>query len=145
MDASVRLPSPFQRNMEVLVPPGATCVRTTGRTTDRREVQRVRDLPAGAIVLVWGPSRSSREFAERAEVTIDREFLPLPRLRAPLYMVENAAESIDYFRSTLLTLPPGSTWFGPLGEALIALARAGRRSSLLALIVRGRVLVGRRR
>jgi hypothetical protein len=62
-----------------------------------------------------------------------------------MYLVENAAECIDYFCSTLLTLPPGPAWFGPLGEVLIALARAARRSPRLAAVIRGRILVGRRR
>jgi hypothetical protein len=139
-------PSPsLRRNLEVLVAPGATMVRTTGRGPDRADLRRVQALPAGSAVLMWGSSRSCREFADLAGVEIDREFLPVPRGRAPLYLIENAEGCIDYFCSTLLTLPPRSAWFRPLGEPLIALARAARRSPRLAAMVRGRVLVGRRR
>jgi hypothetical protein len=143
MDAG--LSSPALKNLEVLVAPGATIVRTTGRGPDRADLRRVRGLPAGSAVLVWGASRSCREFADRAGIEIDREFLPVPSGRAPLYLIENAEGCIDYFCSTLLTLPPRSAWFRPIGELLIALARAARRSPFLAAVIRGRVLVGRRR
>jgi hypothetical protein len=145
MDTFAPLFPPFGRNLEVLMPAGATIVRSRGRGADRDELRRVRDLPAGSAVLVWGSSRSCREFTHLAGVEIDREFLPVPRARVPLYLIENAEESIDYFCSTLLTIPPGSARFGPLGEVFIALVRAARRSPLLAAVIRGRVLVGRRR
>ncbi len=145
MDISAPLSLPFGRNLEVLASPGASIVRSRGRGADRDEVRRVRDLPAGSAVLVWGSSRSCRRFADLAGVEIDREFLPVPSGRAPLYLIENADECIDYFCSTLLTLPPGSAGFGPFGGMLIALVRAARRSPLLAAVIRGRVLVGSRR
>jgi hypothetical protein len=145
MDISAPLSPPFGRNLEVLASPGATVVRSRGRGADRDELRRVRGLPAGSAVLVWGSSRSCRTFADLGGVEIDREFLPVPSTRVPLYLIENAEESIDYFCSTLLTLPPGSARFGPFGEVLIALVRAARRSPRLAKVIRGRVLVGRRR
>jgi hypothetical protein len=145
MDAAATLSQPFARNLEVLVTSGATRVRTQGRRPSRDDLRRVRALPAGSSVLVWGPARSCRTFAELAGLEIEHEFLPVPRTRAPAYLVENAQESIDYFCSTLLTLPPGSGWVGPIGEAFMALARVGRRSPRLAAAIRGRVLVGRRR
>jgi hypothetical protein len=145
MDVSAPLSSPFGRNLEVLVEPGATIVRARGRGADGDELRRVRALPAGSAVLVWGSSRSCRDFADLAGVEIDREFLPVPRARTPLYLVENAGDCMDYFCSTLLTLPPGSAMFGPLAEALLALVRAARRSPRLAAMVPGRVLIGRRR
>jgi hypothetical protein len=145
MDISAPISPPFGRNLEVLVAPDATIVRMRRRGTDREELQRVRALPAGSAVLVSGSSRSCREFADQAGVEIDREFLPIPSARTPLYLVENAEETITYFCSTLLTLPPVAAAFGPLGEALILLVRAARRSPRLAATIRGRVLVGRRR
>jgi len=105
----------------------------------------VRAMPAGTAVVVWGSSWSCRRFADLADIEIDREFLPIPHGRAPLYLVEDAQECIDYFCSTLLTLPPGLASLGPLGELFIALVRATRRFPRLATVIRGRVLVGRRR
>jgi hypothetical protein len=145
IDISAPPSPPFGRNLEVLVAQGGTIVRTRGRGADRDELRRVRAMPAGSAVVVWGSSRSCRRFADLAGIEIHREFLPVPHARAPLYLVEDAQECIDYFCSTLLTLPPGSASFGPLGEVFIALVRAARRSPRLTTVIRGRVLVGRRR
>ena len=105
----------------------------------------MRALPPGSPVLVWGGARSCHRLARRAGIEVDREFIAIPSVRSPLYLVEDAPEPIDYFCSTLLTLPPGASILAPLGEAFLAFVRTFRRSPWLGSVIPGRVLVGRRR
>jgi hypothetical protein len=83
--------------------------------------------------------------ARLADIEVDRQFIAIPSIRSPLYLVEDAPESITYFCSTLLTLPPGASVLAPLGEGVLALIRALRRSPWIGWVLPGRVLVGRRR
>jgi hypothetical protein len=83
--------------------------------------------------------------ARSARIDIDRVFIAVPSVRSPIYLVERAPESIEYFCSTLLTLPPGASVLAPFGEALLTLVRAVRKSPWIGSVLPGRVMVGSRR
>jgi hypothetical protein len=83
--------------------------------------------------------------ARLAKIEVDRVFIAIPSARSPLYLVEDAPEPINYFCSTLLTLPPGTSILAPFGEAFLAFVRAFRGSPWIGSVLPGRVLVGRRR
>jgi hypothetical protein len=135
----------WERNLEVLAPPGTSRVSAGGSRLRGAAVRRVRALPPGSAVLVWGPARSCRRLARSAGIEVDREFIAIPSVRSPIYLVEKAPEPINYFCSTLLTLPPGASLLAPLGEAVLTFIRAVRRSPWIGSVLPGRVLVGRRR
>lgn len=135
----------WERNLEVLAPPGTMRLPARGGRRRWAGVRRVRALPSGASVLVWGPARSCRRLARSAGIEVDREFIAIPSVRSPIYLVERAPEPINYFCSTLLTLPPGTSLLAPLGEAVLAFVRVVRRSPWIGSVLPGRVLVGRRR
>jgi hypothetical protein len=135
----------WERNLEVLAPPGTTRLPARGVRPRWAAVRSVRALPPGSSVLVWGPARSCRRLARSAGIEIDREFIAIPSVRSPIYLVEKAPESINYFCSTLLTLPPGASVLAPFGEALLTLVRAVRRSPWIGSVLPGRVMVGRLR
>jgi hypothetical protein len=112
-----------------------------------RLAEGVRRLPSGTTVALHdagrGAGRRCRRFAAAAELEIASEYLSVPSLQAPLYLVENAPEPLRYLWSELAPLPfpprhPGRT-------------EAGRRLVLAfglwrwtALALPQRIVIGRR-
>jgi hypothetical protein len=135
----------WERNLGALAPPATMRVPARGSRPPEAAVRRVRALPPGSPVLVWGGARSCHRLARLAEIEVDRVFIAIPSARSPLYLVEDAPEPINYFCSTLLTLPPGTSILAPFGEAFLAFVRAFRGSPWIGSVLPGRVLVGRRR
>jgi hypothetical protein len=132
----------WERNLAVLAPPGTTRLPAGGVRARWEAIRSIRALPPGSSVLVWGPARSCRRLARSGGIEIEREFIAIPSVRSPLYLVERAPGPINYFCSTLLTLPPGASVLAPFGEALLTLVRAVRRSPWIGSILPGRVMVG---
>jgi hypothetical protein len=128
-------------------PPGATRIELGRSRAARREQERaVRELPPGTPVILSTPgpgsARRCRRFAARVDVALEREFLAVPSITAPAYLVEDAREPVDVFLTTVLVTPPGA----PLTRAVdvvLALVRALRPLRLIRALAPGRVAVGR--
>lgn len=79
-------------------------------------------LPRGSWVALCDSGvaarRRSRRLAARAGVRVVREYLAIPSVAAPLYLVEDRPETLSYFWSRLLAFP--------FAEPALALAELGR-------------------
>jgi hypothetical protein len=138
----------WSERWRILAPDGAVRIELP-RSSRARHVaeQRCAGLPSGAVVVLVdarpGSRRRIRRWAGRAGVRLSREYLALPSLRRPAYLVEDAPQSIAYFASAIMTVPPGWPWLASLGEAAVRLA-ALSPAMKLAGTLGGRVAVGNR-
>jgi hypothetical protein len=107
----------------------------------------VRGLPSGTSVALWDATRWSRRrcrrFAAGAEMEIASEYLAIPSLRSPLYLVEDAPETLRFFWSEVAAVPFRSRFRVPADLAL-RLVRALSLWRWTALVLPERVVVGRR-
>jgi hypothetical protein len=108
----------------------------------------VRGLPSGTAVAVWDATRRARRrcrrFASGAELSIASEYIAIPSLGSPLYLVQDAPETLRFFWSEVAALPFRSRLRLP-GEVALRLVRALRLWRWTPLVLPHRVVVGRRR
>jgi hypothetical protein len=140
----------WRENWSVLGPPGAVQVDLPRSPAARRALVRdVRSLPAGSAVVLRDGVLASRwrcrRFAARAGVQVERQYVALPSVRSPAFLVEDGRRPLGYFCSAVLSVPPGVALLaapvGLLSRAAAWLARAG----LVGAIAPGRVAIGWRR
>jgi hypothetical protein len=107
----------------------------------------VRGLPSGTSVALWDATRWARRrcrrFAAGAELEIASEYLAIPSLQSPLYLVEDAPETLRYFWSEVAALPFRSRFRVPAALAL-RLVRALSLWRWTALVLPQRIVIGRR-
>lgn len=146
MDPSVR----WRENWRVLASSDSVPVEVPLSSGMRTKASaRVRTLRSGTPVVLLASSlgslRRCRRFASTAGIRVEREYVPLPSMQAPRYIVENTPRSLEYFWSTLATVPPGKGEMvaGP-AEALFRLTRALVPLSVLGWLAPGCISVGRR-
>lgn len=104
-------------------------------------------LPSGSWVALFDSGisarRRSRRLAARAGLRVTREYLAVPSVAAPLYLVEDRPETLSYFWSRLLVFP-----FTPPALTLAELGRGLGRSIGVkgwpGWLGPGRLTVGRR-
>jgi hypothetical protein len=137
----------WRENWRAVGPTGAVRVEIGRSRAARRDGEReVRDLPAGTPVVLAAPgpgsARRCRRFAARTDVMLDREFLALPSLAAPAYLVEDAREPVEVFLKTVLVTPPGVPLTG-LVDRVLGIVRALRPLRVIRALAPGRVAVGR--
>ena len=84
-----------------------------------------------------------RRAAARSGVTLEREYVALPSAAAPAFLIEDASVPIEYFRTRILTAPPG-TWrlAAVAGLAVKSVQHAPKR--LVGSCAPGCVGIGRR-
>ncbi|HEY2315214.1 MAG TPA: hypothetical protein VGH96_16515 [Streptosporangiaceae bacterium] len=136
--------TPGQR-WRLLAPAGAAVVDLPSwPLAVRRTAERLRALPEGSPVILLDHrpgSRRTRRVALASALTVDREYVALPSLRAAIVLVEDSRDSLRWACQSVVAPPPGSTWaHGPL-HAAVALLR--RYPGLAARLAAGRVVVGR--
>lgn len=137
----------WRDNWRVLAPQGAVRVELGRSGRVRREAERaVRELPPGAPVVlsIAGPwsARRCRRFATRSGLVIEREFLAVPSVAAPAYLVEDQRGPVELFLASVLVTPPGV----PLArtvDAILGLVRALGPVRLIRALAPGRIVVGR--
>lgn len=136
--------TPGQR-WRLLAPADAAVVDLPSRPLAvRSTAERLRALPAGSPVILLDHrpgSRRTRRVAVASALTVDREYVALPSLRAAIVVVEDSRESLLWACQSLVAPPPGSTWAHGLMHAAVALLR--RYPGLAARLAAGRVVVGR--
>lgn len=123
--------------------------RLPGCASAMRALQEeVRALPPGTAVVLCDASRGRphrcRRFAGETDVELEGEYLAIPSLRSPRYLVQDAPETLDYLRSELAVFPLPSPALAAAGLALRVAGALGLWR-WLAVAVSGRVAVGRRR
>jgi hypothetical protein len=137
----------WRDNWRAVSPPGAVRVELGRSGAAAREAERaVRAMPAGAPVVLaaagLGSARRCRRLARRTGLVLEREFLAVPSVTAPAYLVEAERGPIDVFLTTVLVTPPGA----PLAhavDAVLGLVRALRPVRVMRALAPGRVVVGR--
>jgi hypothetical protein len=98
------------------------------------------DVPV--VLYAAGPAAGlrTRRAARAGGLAIERELLVLPGLRHPLYLIEDAPESVRWFARQVLVVPPRV----PLQTVAYAAAAVLRASwRLWRVAAPGRLLVGR--
>lgn len=128
-----------------LLPAGTVQVRLGGRP-GVRALATLRGLPSGTpVALVDQHLLSSwrvRRLADRSGVAVHREYLALPSLRAPVFVVQDTPQAVQWVCTSLLTVPPGvATLAAPVQLALTAVRR---RVGWLPRLAPARVAVGER-
>jgi hypothetical protein len=107
----------------------------------------VRGLPSGTSVALFDASRWARRrcrrFAAGAELEIESEYLAIPSLQSPQYLVEDAPETVRYFWTEVAALPFRSRLRAP-AELALRLVRVLGLWRLTALVLPQRLVVGRR-
>lgn len=135
---------PGQR-WRLLAPPNAAVVGVPWRPLAvRRTSEFVRALPEGLPVILLDErpgSRRARRIAVASALTIEREYIALPSLRAAIAVVEDTGDSLRWTCRSVLAPPPGSTWAHALMHAAVAVLR--RHPGLVSRFAAGRVVVGR--
>jgi hypothetical protein len=140
--------SRWRENWRVAAPPGATRVDVPWSRQARADAAAMlRRLPEGTPVVLAARApfgiRRSRNLADRAGVCVDAEYLALPTVETPAFLVEDHPASISYFLQALLTAPPAGRLTSVLTPA-VRVARAVSPWRVVRLLSPGRVLVGRR-
>ncbi|TMD05663.1 MAG: hypothetical protein E6J01_09440 [Chloroflexi bacterium] len=95
-----------------LMPPGAIRIDVPRSRPGRRRLpERLRELARGEQVVLCDPSpgspRRCRRLADAAGLEIDREYLLLPSIHAPAYLVQDRPAALSYLWSAVLAVPPG--------------------------------------
>jgi hypothetical protein len=107
----------------------------------------VQGLPSGTSVALWDATRRARRrcrrFAAGAELEIASEYLAIPSLESPLYLVEDTPETLRYFWSEVAALPFRSRFRGPAAVGL-GLVRAFGLWRWTSLVLPQRIVIGRR-
>jgi len=110
-------------------------------------INLVRGLPSGTSVAVWDATRWARRrcrrFAAVAELSIAIEYIAVPSVGSPLYLVQDAPETLRFFWSEVAALPFRSRLRLP-GEIALRLVRALSLWRWTSLVLPQRVVVGRR-
>lgn len=108
----------------------------------------VRGLPSGTPVALWDATRWARRrcrrFAAGAKLEIANEYLAVPSLQSPLYLVEDTPETLLYFWSEIAAVPV-RTRFYALAELALRLVPALGLWRWTALVLSQRIVVGKRR
>jgi hypothetical protein len=118
-----------------------------GRSEVAELSEAVRGLPSGTSVALsdttrWA-RRRCRRFAAGAELEIESEYLAIPSLRSPQYLVEDAPETVRYFWTEVAALPFRSRFRAP-AELALGLVRVLGLWRWTALVLPQRMVVGRR-
>lgn len=139
----------WRDNWLAVSPSGAVRVHLRRPRAERREDERaIRALPPGTPVVLsasgLAAGRRCRGVAARTGLVLERQFLAVPSVAAPAYLVEDAREPMSVFLRTVLVTPPGV----PLARAVdvvLAMVRALSGLRLVRSCAPGRLVVGRTR
>lgn len=138
----------WRSNWLAVSPEGAVRVELDRSLAQRRaQAKRTRELVPGTPIVLTaaapGAYRRCRRFAARTGIAMHREFLAVPSVAAPAYLVEDARPSLEMFLTTALVTPPG-TPFRSLVDVALAVIRMTAPRRILRTFVTGRVAVGTR-
>jgi hypothetical protein len=125
----------------VVAPPGAVRVDVGRRGRFGAPLPALAGPPL--VLCAAGPLAKGRirRAARRAGVAINRQYLALPSAGSPAFLVEDSSAAIDYFRTRILTPPPGTARGVAAVDLAIRLVRRAPRR-LLSGLAPGRVAVG---
>ena len=128
----------------LLAPAGSAVIGiSSGPLAVRHAAALVRALPAGSPVILLDHRRGSlraRKVAAASAVTVERDYIALPSLRAAILFVEDSRSSLGFACRSIVAPPPGLTWaHGPAHAGIWLLRRCPRLASRLAA---GRVVIG---
>jgi hypothetical protein len=136
--------APGQR-WRLLAPANAAVVDIpSGPFAVRRTAGLVRAVPGNSAVILLDrrpASRRTRRIAKASAMTVEREYVALPSLRAAIVVVEDSRDPLTWTCRSLITPPPGSTWAHGLMHAGVAMLR--RYPRLASRLAAGRIVVGR--
>lgn len=133
----------------VITPPESARLDVPRSRRARRALLRqLQALPAGTRVVLcdqapWSRWRC-RRLASGAGIELDREYIALPSLDSPHYLIEDTAGAMSYFWIALVTVPPGTATAGALGSAGLWLTRLLRPWRTIVAFMPVRIAVGRR-
>lgn len=85
-----------------------------------------------------------RRLASASGVAIEREYVAIPSLRRPLFILQEGPASARYFWTHVATVPPGVTRHAGLISAIVQLTTLLGPWRLIGRIVPARVTIGRR-
>lgn len=126
-------------------PPIRLPVRGAAR---RRMADELRYRPAGTrfLVLDQGPLAGHRlaQLAREASLALELEYLAVPSLATPLFLVERSAVTQTYFATQLLTVPPHVQRGWAAAGVGLQLLRRPRLWELASAGLCGRVTIWRR-
>lgn len=129
----------------VTVRPAVAFHLPPGPSARRALAEEVRALPPDTPVVLCDRSRGRpgrcRRFARQAGVELQGEYLAIPSLRDPRYLVEDVVETLGYLRSELAVLPLRSPALA-VAEFALRVAGAFGLWRPLAAATFGRVAVG---
>jgi hypothetical protein len=111
-----------------VMPPGAIRIDVPRSRLGRRRLpERLHELALGQPVVLCDPApgspRRCRRLAAAAGLEIDREYLLLPSIQAPVYMVQDRPAALSYLWSAILTVPPGGARSALLFDIALRLTR----------------------
>jgi len=111
-----------------VMPPAAIRIDVPRSRLGRRRLpERLRELYRGQPVVLCDPApgspRRCRRLAAAAGLEIDREYLLLPSIQAPAYMVQDRPAALSYLWSAVLTVPPGRARSALLIDVVLRLTR----------------------
>lgn len=108
----------------------------------------LRALPVGtAVCLVEDRALARwrlRRLARRAGIVVERELIVLPRVSAPIVVLDDARESVTAFWQRIAAVPPGVARAHALADLAVRAARL-LPWRVTGAVAPGRVLIGRRR
>jgi hypothetical protein len=76
---------------------------------------------------------------------VDREYRAFPSTRAPAYLVQDTPAALDYFFTSVATVPPGVCALAPVADLALRVLRLMLRSRMALALAPGRVVIGARR
>lgn len=116
-----------------------------GRQRLRRSL---RALPRGAEIVLCDVAPAShgrgRRLASASGVAIEREYVAIPSLRRPLFILQDGPASARYFWTHVATVPPDVTRHAGLMSAIVRLTALLAPWRLIGRVIPARVTIGRR-
>jgi len=85
-----------------------------------------------------------RRCARASGVAIEREYVAIPSLRRPLFILQDGPASARYFWTHIATVPPDVTRHAGLMSAIVRLTALLTPWRLIGRIIPARVTIGRR-
>jgi len=130
----------------VLAAPAASWLSVPRSRLGRRQLVALvtADKAGGDVVLCDdrpGSRFRCRSLARRAGLRVEREFIVLPTLARPWYVVEDAPEALTWFATAVLTVPPGARL---QRAAALAVTVLGLLVPRLGWLAPARIVVGSR-
>ncbi|GEM_PF-2186012 len=132
---------------QVLASPDAVVIGLRpGRAGLRRAIGTIRSLPPGTSLVVADSRPGGRLRARRligtGLIALQRQYVALPSLRAPVLVAQDTPGSLRFACRALVTAPPGVTRGHAAFTAAVGCLR--RYPQLASWLAGGRLLVGTR-